>query len=118
MHSTDNLSKLPQMGKLSPEATNAFWAYDKAALAGGGIPRHDGLISTKIAMAVLDYRDPGALKAIGMDRSQPHGRSWRKMTKEPPSPTSHCGQDIAEIGARGERVCKSLILRPSRQIWR
>jgi AhpD family alkylhydroperoxidase len=35
----DNLNKLPLLGKLSPEATNAFWAYDKAALADGVIPK-------------------------------------------------------------------------------
>jgi hypothetical protein len=28
---------LPEMDKLFPEATKAFWAYDKAALAGGAI---------------------------------------------------------------------------------
>ena len=39
MYSKDNLSKLPRLGELSPEATTAFWAYDKAALAGGVIPK-------------------------------------------------------------------------------
>jgi len=39
MHFMDNLSKLPQMDNLSPDATKAFWAYDKAALAGGAIPK-------------------------------------------------------------------------------
>lgn len=39
MHSMDNLKKLPRFAHLCPDATNAFWAYDKAALAGGAIPK-------------------------------------------------------------------------------
>ncbi len=39
MYSKDNLSKLPKLGQLAPEATAAFWAYDKAALADGAIPK-------------------------------------------------------------------------------
>jgi AhpD family alkylhydroperoxidase len=39
MYSMDNLNKLPNLGKLAPEATAAFWAYDKAALAEGVIPK-------------------------------------------------------------------------------
>lgn len=39
MYSKDNLKKLPKLGQLAPEATSAFWAYDKAALADGVIPK-------------------------------------------------------------------------------
>lgn len=39
MYSLDNLKKLPNLGKLAPDATTAFWAYDKAALADGAIPK-------------------------------------------------------------------------------
>ncbi|MCM3870673.1 MAG: carboxymuconolactone decarboxylase family protein [Pyrinomonadaceae bacterium] len=39
MYSKDNLSKLPRMGELAPEAMTTFRAYDKAALAGGAIPK-------------------------------------------------------------------------------
>ena len=39
MYSMDNLSKLPKLGKLAAEATTAFWAYDRAALADGAIPK-------------------------------------------------------------------------------
>jgi AhpD family alkylhydroperoxidase len=35
----NNLKKLPRFSDLSPEAANAFWAYDKAALAEGAIPK-------------------------------------------------------------------------------
>lgn len=39
MYSKDNLSKLPKIGKLAPDAMTAFRAYDAAALAGGAIPK-------------------------------------------------------------------------------
>lgn len=39
MHSMDKLKKLPRFSNLSPEATNAFWAYDEVALADGAIPK-------------------------------------------------------------------------------
>ena len=39
MYSKDNLNKLPKLGKLAPEVTAAFWAYDKAAIADGAIPK-------------------------------------------------------------------------------
>ena len=39
MYSKDNLNKLPKLAKLAPEGTAAFWAYDKAALADGAIPK-------------------------------------------------------------------------------
>lgn len=39
MHSMDNLKRLPQMSKNAKDATDAFWAYDKAALADGAIPK-------------------------------------------------------------------------------
>lgn len=39
MYSMDHLKKLPKLGELAPEATKAFWAFDKAALADGAIPK-------------------------------------------------------------------------------
>jgi AhpD family alkylhydroperoxidase len=39
MYSKENLSKLPRMGELSPEAMAAFVAYDKVALTEGAIPK-------------------------------------------------------------------------------
>ena len=39
MHSMDNLKKLAKLAKSAPEVTKAFWAYDKAALADGAIPK-------------------------------------------------------------------------------
>jgi AhpD family alkylhydroperoxidase len=35
----NNLKKLPKLAKNAPEATKAFWAYDKAALTDGAVPK-------------------------------------------------------------------------------
>ena len=51
MYSKDNLSKLPKLGQLAPEATAAFWAYDKAALADGAIPKkYKELMAVAVAL--------------------------------------------------------------------
>lgn len=69
MHSMDNLSKLPQMNNLSPEATKAFWAYDKAALAGGAIPKkYKELMAIVVALTTqcgycIEVHRQAALKA-------------------------------------------------------
>lgn len=39
MYTMDNLKKLPQLKTLAADATNAFWAFDKAALSDGVIPK-------------------------------------------------------------------------------
>jgi len=39
MHSMENLKTLPKLADLAPEATAAYWAYDKAAYAEGAIPK-------------------------------------------------------------------------------
>jgi len=69
MYSKDNLKKLPKMGKLSPEAMNAFWAYDKAALADGAIPKkYKELMALAVALTTqcpycLEVHREAALKA-------------------------------------------------------
>lgn len=39
MYDLKNLSKLPKIGELAPEAMSGFHAFDKAALAEGAIPK-------------------------------------------------------------------------------
>ena len=39
MYDMKNIAKLPQYGKLAPDAMSAFVAFDKAALAEGVIPK-------------------------------------------------------------------------------
>ena len=69
MHSMDNLNKLPRMGKLAPEAMEAFWAYDKAALAEGEIPKkYKELIAIAVALTTqctycIEVHRQAALKA-------------------------------------------------------
>jgi AhpD family alkylhydroperoxidase len=47
----DNLKKLPRFAKLAPETTTAFWAYDKAALADGAIPKkYKELMAVAVAL--------------------------------------------------------------------
>jgi AhpD family alkylhydroperoxidase len=69
MHSMDNLSRLPKMGELSPEAMTAFWAYDKAALAAGAIPKkYKELMAIAVALTTqcgycIELHRQAALKA-------------------------------------------------------
>jgi AhpD family alkylhydroperoxidase len=69
MYSMDNLSKLPKMGKLAPAATTAFWAYDKAALADGAIPKkYKELMAIAVALTTqcpycIEVHRDQALKA-------------------------------------------------------
>lgn len=39
MIAMEHLKQLPKVGTLAPDQTIAFWAYDKAALAAGAIPK-------------------------------------------------------------------------------
>lgn len=51
MYNMDNLKRLPQLGKLAPEATKAFWAFDKAAMAEGAIPKkYKELMAVAVAL--------------------------------------------------------------------
>jgi AhpD family alkylhydroperoxidase len=69
MHSMDKLSKLPKLGELAPEATTAFWAYDKAALTGGAIPKkYKELMAIAVALTTqcpycIELHRQAALKA-------------------------------------------------------
>ena len=69
MYSMDNVKKLPQLGTLAPDATNAFWAYDNAALADGAIPKkYKELMAIAVALTTqcpycIELHRQGALKA-------------------------------------------------------
>ncbi len=69
MHSMNNMGKLPALGKLSSETTNAFWAYDKAALSDGAIPKkYKELMAIAVALTTqcaycIEIHRQQALKA-------------------------------------------------------
>ena len=75
MHSMDNLKKLLRFGKLAPEATNAFWGYDKAALADGTIPKkYKELMAIAVALTTqcvycIDVHTRSA-KKVGCSREE------------------------------------------------
>ncbi len=69
MYSMDNIKKLPKLGELAPNATSAFWAYDKAALAEGAIPKkYKELMAIAVALTTqcpycIELHRQAALKA-------------------------------------------------------
>ena len=69
MYSKDNLKRLPKLATLAPEATSAFWAYDKAALADGAIPKkYKELMAIAVALTTqcpycIEVHRQAALKA-------------------------------------------------------
>jgi AhpD family alkylhydroperoxidase len=51
MYTGENLNKLGKVGDLAPDAMAAFWAFDKAALAEGAIPkRYKELMAIAVAL--------------------------------------------------------------------
>lgn len=51
MYHQENLARLKQMETLAPEVMRTFWAFDKAALAGGAIPvKYKELIAVAVAL--------------------------------------------------------------------
>ena len=51
MYAKENLKKLKEMDRVAPEAMQAFWAFDKAAVAEGAIPvKYKELIAVAVAL--------------------------------------------------------------------
>jgi AhpD family alkylhydroperoxidase len=69
MYSKENLAKLKKMESLAPEAMKAFWAFDKAAVADGAIPKkYKELIAVAVALTTqcpycIDFHSASARKA-------------------------------------------------------
>ena len=69
MHDMENLKKLPKLNKLNKEAMDAFWAFDKAALAEGVIPKkYKELMAIAVALTTqcaycIEVHKQAALKA-------------------------------------------------------
>ena len=64
-----NLEKLPSLNASAPEAANAFWTFDKAAVAPGAIPKkYKELMAIAVALTTqcpycIEVHRQGALKA-------------------------------------------------------
>jgi AhpD family alkylhydroperoxidase len=51
MYSKDNLKQIEKMNALAPEVMEAFWAFDKLAVAAGAIPaKYKELIAVAVAL--------------------------------------------------------------------
>jgi AhpD family alkylhydroperoxidase len=51
MYDMANLARLKTIGQLAPAALEAFWAFDKAALAAGAIPtKYKELMAVAVAL--------------------------------------------------------------------
>jgi AhpD family alkylhydroperoxidase len=51
MYHNDNLAKLKKMDDVSSQVMNAFWAFDRAAVADGAIPvKYKELIAVAVAL--------------------------------------------------------------------
>ncbi len=73
MHDMSHLDQLPRMGKLSKESMDAFWAFDKAALADGAIPKkYKELMAVAVALTTqcvycIEVHKKAAIKAGASD---------------------------------------------------
>jgi AhpD family alkylhydroperoxidase len=69
MYNLNNLTKMPKLGQLAPEAMSAFQAWDKAALAEGAIPKkYKELMAIAVALTTqcpycVEIHRQNALKA-------------------------------------------------------
>jgi AhpD family alkylhydroperoxidase len=69
MYTLNNMLKLPKLAELAPDATAAFWAFDKAALADGVIPKkYKELMAIAVALTTqcpycIESHRQAALKA-------------------------------------------------------
>jgi AhpD family alkylhydroperoxidase len=73
MYSHENLANLKKLGSLAPEVVNAFWAFDKAAVADGAIPvKYKELIAIAVALTTqcpycIDIHTANARRAGATD---------------------------------------------------
>lgn len=51
MYQKENLTRIKQMNELAPEAMQAFWAFDRLAVAPGAIPvKYKELMAVAVAL--------------------------------------------------------------------
>ena len=73
MYTKENLTKLKTMNGLAPKVMEAFWAFDRAAVAEGAIPvKYKELIAVAVALTTqcpycIDIHSGSARKAGATD---------------------------------------------------
>ena len=73
MYNKENLAKVKKMNSLAPHVMEAFWAFDKAAVADGAIPvKYKELIAVAVALTTqcpycIDIHNGNARKAGATD---------------------------------------------------
>jgi AhpD family alkylhydroperoxidase len=73
MYNKENLRRLKKMESLAPELMKTFWAFDKAAVADGAIPKkYKELIAVAVALTTqcpyfIDFHSASARKAGATD---------------------------------------------------
>ena len=73
MYNKENLAKLKKMDSLAPQVMQAFWAFDRAAVADGAIPvKYKELIAVAVALTTqcpycIDIHSGNARKAGATD---------------------------------------------------
>jgi len=73
MYSKENLARLKTMNGLAPQVMEAFWAFDKAAVAEGAIPvKYKELIAVAVALTTqcpycIEIHSSNARKAGATD---------------------------------------------------
>ena len=73
MYSKENLSRVKKMNSLAPDVMNAFWAFDRAAVADGAIPvKYKELIAVAVAVTTqcpycIDVHNRNAREAGATD---------------------------------------------------
>jgi alkylhydroperoxidase/carboxymuconolactone decarboxylase family protein YurZ len=83
MYNKSNLRKLEKMMALPPDAMNAFWAFDQAAVAEGAIPvKYKELIVIGVALTTqcaycIDIHAGNACKPAPPKPSLPRPQWWQ-----------------------------------------
>jgi len=73
MYNKQNLTRIKKLNQLAPKVMEAFWAFDKAAVADGAIPvKYKELIAVAVALTTqcsycIDIHNNNARKAGATD---------------------------------------------------
>jgi hypothetical protein len=105
MLTRSNLSRLPQIGQLSPDSMAAFQAYDKAALAEGAIPKkYKELMAIAVALTAQCARSASHGGAEGWSHGSGTGRDSSPRRGTSRGSRGDPGLDFVSLWDRAERA--------------